>query len=68
MEKRLSQLEDADLNKKVGISIGFDQIETGILTDYYGSMNEDSKAIVAVEIDKNLTFFLPPNAKIELYD
>jgi hypothetical protein len=64
--KKLSQLDDTDLNKKVSIAIGFDQTEIGVLTDYYGSLGEDERAIVAVELDRNLTFFLPPNAKIEI--
>jgi hypothetical protein len=67
MYKRLSQLTDADLNQLVGVDIGFSQIEKGKLTDFYGSMDEYDKAIVAVEIDNNLTFFMPPNAKIEIY-
>ena len=66
MQKKLSQLEDADLNKRVAISIGFSQVEKGVLTDFYGSLDEDDRAIVAVELDKNLTFFLPPNARIEV--
>lgn len=66
MQKKLAQLEDADLNKRVAISIGFSQVEKGVLTDFYGSLDEDDRAIVAVELDKNLTFFLPPNARIEV--
>jgi hypothetical protein len=67
MHKRLSQLSESDLNQLVGVDIGFSQIEKGKLTDFYGSFDEDNKAIVAVEIDNNLTFFMPPNAKIEIY-
>jgi hypothetical protein len=67
MYKRLSQLDESDLNKLVGIDIGFSQIEKGKLTDFYGSMDENDRAIVAVEIDNNLTFFMPPNGKIEIY-
>lgn len=48
----------------VGIDIGWQQIEKGKLTDFYGSMDEELNAIVAVEIDDNLTFFLEPNAII----
>ena len=66
MQKKLAQLEDADLNKRVAISIGFSQVEKGVLTDFYGSLDEDDRAIVAVELDQNLTFFLPPNARIEV--
>lgn len=63
-QKRLSQLTEQDLGKTVGIDIGFSQIEKGRLTDFYGSFDEENKAIVAVEVDENLTFFLPPNGII----
>lgn len=63
-QKRLSQLTENDLGKVVGIDIGFSQIEKGKLTDFYGSFDEDNNAIVAVEIDDNLTFFMPPNGII----
>lgn len=62
--KRLAQLTESDLGKRVGIDIGFSQIERGRLTDFYGSFDEDNNAIVAVEIDENLTFFMPPNGLI----
>jgi hypothetical protein len=64
MKKRLADLTNADLGRKVGVDIGWQQIEKGTLTDYYGSMDEDLNAIVAVELDGNLTFFLPPNSSI----
>ena len=64
IEKRLSQLTESDLNKTVGIDIGFQQIEKGVLTDFYGSLDGEENAVVAVEIDDNLTFFLAPNSKI----
>jgi hypothetical protein len=64
VEKRLSQLTEADLNKVVGIDIGFQQIEKGVLTDFYGSLDSEENAVVAVEIDNNLTFFLASNSKI----
>ena len=63
-EKRLSQLNQHDLNKTVGIDIGWQQIEKGKLTDFYGSLDEENNAIIAVEIDGNLTFFLAPNSTI----
>jgi predicted TIM-barrel fold metal-dependent hydrolase len=63
-EKRLSELTQHDLNKTVGIDIGWQQIEKGKLTDFYGSLDEDENAIVAVQIDDNLTFFLAPNSTI----
>jgi hypothetical protein len=66
-QKRLSQLVESDLGKIVGVDIGFSQIEKGRLTDFYGSFDEENKAIVAVEIDENLTFFMPPNGIIYIY-
>jgi hypothetical protein len=63
-KKHLTDLTEADLGKMVGIDIGWQQIEKGKLTDFYGSMDEELNAIVAVEIDDNLTFFLEPNAII----
>jgi hypothetical protein len=66
-QKRLSQLSEQDLNRVVGVDIGFQQIEKGKLTDFYGSLDEDNNAIVAVELDENLTFFLPPNGMLIIY-
>jgi hypothetical protein len=63
-EKKLSDLTIKDLGKVIGIDIGWEQIEKGKLTDFYGSMDDELNAIVAVEIDENLTFFLPPDSKI----
>jgi len=63
-EKRLSQLNKYDLDKTVGIDIGWQQIEKGKLTDFYGSLDGDNNAVVAVELDGNLTFFLAPNSTI----
>lgn len=65
-EKRLAELQESDLNKVVTIDIGWEQKESGKLTDFYGSFDEEERAVVAVELDENLTFFLPPNAKIEI--
>ena len=67
-KKHLAQLTEADLGKLVGIDIGWQQIEKGKLTDFYGSMDEELNAIVAVEIDDNLTFFLPPDGSIFIGD
>jgi hypothetical protein len=63
-EKKLSDLTIKDLGKVIGIDIGWEQVEKGKLTDFYGSMDDELNAIVAVEIDENLTFFLPPDSKI----
>jgi hypothetical protein len=63
-EKRLFDLEMSHLQKHVTIDIGWDQTESGTLTDFYGSFDEDDNAVVAVELDENLTFFLPPNSKV----
>jgi hypothetical protein len=63
-EKRLSELSEKDLFKQAKIDIGWGQTEAGTLTDFYGSFDEQDRAVVAVEIDENLTFFLPPNSKI----
>ena len=66
-EKFLNQLQESDLGRKAGIDIGFDQIESGILTDFYGAMDSDTHAVIAVENDNNLTFFMSPNSKIQIY-
>lgn len=66
IQKRLFELTEQDLGKVVGIDIGFSQIEKGKLTDFYGSFDEDNNAIIAVEIDENLTYFMPPNGLIYL--
>lgn len=68
MKKRLMQLQDSDLQRQVSIPIGFGQTESGVLTDYYGSIDEESHAFIAVELDKNLIFFLQPNTQIEIID
>jgi hypothetical protein len=65
--KRLNELSDSDLNHRVSVSIGFDQKESGILTDFYGAMDSDTHAVIAVEFDTALTFYLPPNSQIEIY-
>jgi len=67
-KKRLAELTPNDIGRDVGIDIGWQQIEKGKLTDYYGSMDEELNAIVAVELDSNLTFFLPPNSSVFIND
>jgi hypothetical protein len=49
------------------VDIGFDQTESGILTDFYGAMDSDTHAVIAVELDDNLTFYLSPNSEIKIY-
>lgn len=63
-QKRLFDLEMIHLQRQVTIDIGWDQTESGTLTDFYGSFDEEDNAVIAVELDENLTFFLPPNSKI----
>lgn len=65
--KRLSELSDSDLNHRVSVGIGFGQKESGILTDFYGAMDSDTHAVIAVEFDNNLTFYLSPHSEIEIY-
>lgn len=65
--KRLSELTPDDLNHRVSVSIGFDQKESGILTDFYGAMDSDTHAVIAVEFDNNLTFYLSPSWEIEIH-
>lgn len=65
--KRLSELHNSDLNHRVSVDIGFDQSESGILTDFYGAMDSDTHAVIAVEFDENLTFYLAPNSEIKIY-
>lgn len=65
--KRLDELITSDLNRKVAIDIGFDQKESGILTDFYGAMDSETHAVIALEIDSNLTFYLPPHARVEIH-
>jgi hypothetical protein len=65
--KRVSELSQDDLNHKVSIDIVFDQKESGILTDFYGAMDSDTHAVIAVELDENLTFYLSPNSEIEIH-
>ena len=64
--KRLDELTSDDLNHRVSIDIGFDQKESGILTDFYGAMDSDTHAVIAVEMDNNLTFYLSPRSQIEI--
>lgn len=65
--KRLSELTSDDINHRVSVGIGFDQKESGILTDFYGAMDSDTHAVIAIEFDNNLTFYLSPNSTIEVY-
>lgn len=65
--KRLSELHESDLNRKVSVNIGFDQTESGLLTDFYGAMDSDTHAVIAVEFDNNLTFYLSPNSEIKVH-
>lgn len=65
--KRLSELHESDLNRKVSVDIGFDQTESGLLTDFYGAMDSDTHAVIAVEFDNNLTFYLSPNSEIKVH-
>jgi hypothetical protein len=65
--KRLSELNSSDLNHKISVDIGFEQTESGILTDFYGAMDSDTHAVIAVEFDGNLTFYLSPNSQIKIY-
>lgn len=65
--KRLSELHSSDLNHRISVDIGFDQTESGILTDFYGAMDSDTHAVIAVELDDNLTFYLSPNSEIKIY-
>jgi len=64
--KRLNELSSEDLNHRVSVSIGFGQKESGILTDVYGAMDSDTHAVIALELDNNLTFYLPPHTEVEL--
>jgi len=63
----LSELHSSDLNHRISVDIGFDQTESGILTDFYGAMDSDTHAVIAVELDDNLTFYLSPNSEIKIY-
>ena len=63
--KRLSELVEHDLYRSVKVSLGFEQVETGILTDFYGSLDNDNRAVIAIELDEQITFFLAPNTLIE---
>jgi hypothetical protein len=65
--KQLSELTEKDLNHRVSIDIGFDQTESGTLTDFYGAMDSDTHAVIAVEFDNNLTFYLPPKSQIQVH-
>jgi len=65
--KRLSELSQSDLNHRVSVGIGFGQKESGTLTDFYGAMDSDTHAVIGVEFDGNLTFYLSPNTEIEIY-
>lgn len=65
--KRLSELHSSDLNHRISVDIGFDQTESGILTDFYGAMDSDTHAVIAVEFDNNLTFYLSPNSEIKVH-
>jgi hypothetical protein len=64
--KRISELTASDLNRKVTLDIGFDQKESGILTDFYGAMDSETHAVIAIEFDHNLTFYLSPSSEVEL--
>ncbi len=64
--KRLNDLTQADLNKRVTVGTVYDQKESGILTDFYGAMDSDTHAVIAIEFDNALTFYLPPNSQIEI--
>ena len=63
----MSELHSSDLNHRISVDIGFDQTESGILTDFYGAMDSDTHAVIAVELDDNLTFYLSPNSEIKIY-
>lgn len=65
--KRLSELSNADIGHKVAIDIGFGQKESGTLTDFYGAMDSDTHAVIALELDNNLTFYLSPNTQVEIH-
>lgn len=67
--KRIKNLERADLDKRVTVNLGYhNETESGRLTDFYGGMDIDDNAVIAIELDDNLTFFLPPNSQIEISD
>lgn len=66
LTKRLSDLTSDDLNHRVSVFIGFGQRESGILTDFYGAMDSETHAVIAVELDNDLTFFLHPHSVIDV--
>lgn len=64
--KRLNELTQDDLDKRITVPTVYDQKESGILTDFYGAMDSDTHAVVAVELDNALTFYLTPNSRVEI--
>lgn len=64
--KHLSELTKDDLNKQVEVFIGFQQKESGTLTDFFGSLTIDDEVEIAVELNNDVIYFLDENAKISI--
>jgi hypothetical protein len=50
LDVNVEELQEKHLGKQVILKTPFEEIK-GMLTDFYGSLDEDDEAIVVIEID-----------------